>query len=96
MIETNKGAFMKKILGLISLLTLATSQLFAGTHVLSSLSETERKSLVERYDNALIQYDESTDEIVIDEALERELRASGVLKTEDIKQGTVCDGGGEG
>lgn len=87
---------MKKLLGIISLFTLATSQLFAGTHILSNLSEAERKNLIERYDNALIQYDESTDEIVIDEALERELRMSGVLKTEDIKKGTVCDGAGEG
>ncbi len=87
---------MKKLLGLISFILLSVSQTFAGTHAFSKLSESEKKSLIERYDNVLIKYDESTDEIFIDEALERELRLSGVLKTEDIKKGTICTGAGEG
>jgi hypothetical protein len=87
---------MKKLLSIISLFAITTSQLFAGTHKIANLTETERKNIIERYDNFLIKYDEFTDEIVIDEALERELRVGGVLKTESVKKGTVCDGGGEG
>ncbi|MGZ3790531.1 MAG: hypothetical protein ACXVLQ_18585, partial [Bacteriovorax sp.] len=83
---------MKKILGIFSLFTITSSQLFGGTFLFSNLSKDEQKILKEKHDNVLIQYDESTDEIVIDEALERELRESGILKTEDAKKGTVCIG----
>ena len=83
---------MKKLLGIISLFTLTTTQILAGTHFFSDLSKTEQKKLIERYDNALIQYDESTNEMLVDEALERELRLSGFLKMEDIKKGVLCTG----
>lgn len=83
---------MKKLLSIFSIFTISASQVFASTFIFSKLSKDEQAVISEKYNNALIQYDESTDEIIIDEALERELREGGVLKTEDVKKGTACIG----
>lgn len=47
----------------------------------------------EHNDNILIRYNETTDEVFFDRELERQLRESGVLKTEDVKKGTWSDEG---
>jgi hypothetical protein len=76
-------------------LAISSSQLFASTFAMSDLSPSERKYMDEHYDDILIRYNETTDEVFLDREFERQLRKSGVLNTEDVKAGTACTGGGE-
>ena len=85
---------MSKLISIFSIFAISTSQLLASTFKMSNLSQSEQEAVRENYDNDSIKYDESTDEVVIDEALERELRESGILKTESVKRGVVSEGGG--
>jgi hypothetical protein len=85
---------MKKIIGLISLLALSITNSFAGVVSYSRLSETEQEFIVSNLDNSLIKYDASTDEVVIDNSLEAQLRKSGILQTQDAHSGHSCVGGG--
>jgi hypothetical protein len=85
---------MNKLLSFISLLMLASSQLFAGTYTYSNLSEIAKKNIVERIDNFNIIYNETMDEVVIDEVLDQQLRIKGILSTEDGVKRTACTGGG--
>lgn len=84
---------MNKLISIFSIFIISTSQLLASTFLMSNLRQSEQKALKDNYDNVSIKYDESTDEVVIDEALERELRDNGILKTESVKRAVVCDGG---
>lgn len=85
---------MKNLLGLASLMIFTTSQVLAGTFTFSQLTLKEQQALQDKCDNLFVVYDESTDDIIIDEHLEKELRANGILKTEASVQSTVCTGGG--
>lgn len=86
---------MKKIIGLISLLALSITNSIAGVVSYSNLSETEQEFVISNLDNSLIKYDASTDEVVIDKELEKQLRDAGILSTQDSIGSGVC-GGDEG
>ena len=88
-----RGIQMKKLISVLSVLVISTSQLFASTFARNDLSPSERKYMDEHYDDNLIRYNETTDEVFLDRELERQLRESGVLKTEDVKKGTWSDEG---
>jgi hypothetical protein len=85
---------MKKIISLISLSFIATSQLFAGVIPLSSLTKKEIIVISEGVDGITIKYDEAVQEFILDDSLEKELRLNGILKTEAAVKSTVCTGGG--
>jgi hypothetical protein len=86
---------MKKTIGLISLLALSITNSIAGVVSYSKLSETEQEFVVTNLDNRLIKYDATTDEVVIDDQLEQQLREAGILSTQDGIGSSVC-GGDEG
>lgn len=86
---------MKKLVGIFSLCFLASSNLFAATYLISKLSDNEKMNISLLKDTNIIQYDESTDEIIIDEKLDKELRSRGILTTEKVEKGTACTGGGD-
>ena len=81
---------MKKTIGLISLLALSITNSLAGVVTYSKLSKTEQEFVVSNLDNELIKYDASTDEVVIDEELEKQLREAGILSTQDGVGSGVC------
>lgn len=83
---------MKKTLSLISLLLLSIMNSFAGVVSYSKLSETEQEFIVSNLDNNLIHYNANTDEIVIDNELEKQLRVAGILTTQDAVKGSICEG----
>lgn len=86
---------MKKTIGLISLLALSITNSIAGVVNYSKLSETEKEFVITNLDNNLIKYDASTDEVVINEELDKQLREAGILSTQDAVGSSVC-GGDEG
>jgi flagellar biosynthesis/type III secretory pathway M-ring protein FliF/YscJ len=87
---------MKKTIGLISLLALSITNSFAGVVNYSKLSENEQEFIISNLDNSLIKYDASTDEVVIDKELEKQLREAGILSTQDSIGSGTCRGGGGG
>ena len=87
---------MKKTIGLISLLALSITNSIAGVVTYSKLSEPEQEFILSNIDNDLIIYDDTTDEIVINEDLDKQLRDAGILSTQDSVESGVCRGGGGG
>lgn len=85
---------MKKTIGLISLLALSITNSIAGVVNYSKLSETEKEFVITNLDNNLIKYDASTDEVVIDEELDKQLREAGILSTQDGVGSGVCGSNG--
>lgn len=85
---------MKKTIGLISLLALSITNSIAGVVNYSQLSKAEQEFVVSNLDNNLIKYDDSTDEVAIDEALEKELREAGIWSTQAGIGNGVCGSGG--
>lgn len=87
---------MKKTIGLLSLLALSITNSIAGVVSYSKLSETEKEFVTSNLDSNLIKYDSATDEVVIDEELEKQLREAGILSTQDSVGSGTCRGGGGG
>lgn len=63
---------MKTLIGFISLIVLAASQLVGATADFAHLSEQEKTQLKERYKGALTHYNELDNEIVDGEILRKE------------------------
>lgn len=85
---------MKKIISLLSLCFVTISQGFASTISLTVLTNSEIKIIKENIDGESISFSEEKNEFIIDDELEKELRKSGVLKSQEAVKSTVCTGGG--
>ena len=86
---------MKKTIGFISLLALSITNSIAGVIPYSKLSEGEKEFIISNLDNNLIQYDATTDDVIIDKELEKQLREAGILEIQAGIKNSVC-GGDEG
>lgn len=87
---------MKLVLKTISFLVFILTQASAGTIQFSKLTQDEKKFVTARKNSDLIKYDCSTDQVIIDDEFENQLRESGILHTEDAIKSTVCEGGEQG
>lgn len=83
---------MKKTIGLVSLLALSITNSMAGVVNFTKLNESEQEFIATHLDNDLIKYDAATDEIIIDKDLEKQLRNSGILSTQDAVKSVICEG----
>ncbi|QDK43225.1 hypothetical protein DOM21_17535 [Bacteriovorax stolpii] len=87
---------MKPILKTISFLAFAIAQASAGTIQFSKLTQDEKKFVIARKNSDLIKYDCSTDQVIIDDEFENQLRENGILQTEDAVKSNLCEGGEQG